>query len=160
MSSRFLTSNLSLKIISVIAAIILWLYAVSELNPETTKTINDIPVEIINMDALNEKNLTLAEDPASSISIRIRGLVNDIRKVNTSNIKAILDLGEIDWTGTNTVPLNVEGLLPREVKLDKIPEIPVTINRITSKLVPVVVELTGKSEDGYYVHEPIVEPAK
>jgi YbbR domain-containing protein len=158
MSSRFLTSNLSLKIISVIAAIILWLYAVSELNPETTKTINDIPVEIINMDALNEKNLTLAEDPASSISIRIRGLVNDIRKVNTSNIKAILDLGEIDWTGTNTVPLNVEGLLPREVKLDKIPEIPVTINRITSKLVPVVVELTGKSEDGYYVHEPIVEP--
>ena len=86
-----MTSNLSLKIISVIAAIILWLYAVSELNPETTKTINDIPVEIINMDALNEKNLTLAEDPASSISIRIRGLVNDIRKVNTSNIKAILD---------------------------------------------------------------------
>jgi hypothetical protein len=55
MNSRLLKNNLSLKIISVIVAIILWLYAVSELNPETTKPINDIPVEIINMQILNEK---------------------------------------------------------------------------------------------------------
>ena len=55
MNSNFLKNNLSLKIISVIVAIILWLYAVSELNPETTKTITDVPVEVINMDALNEK---------------------------------------------------------------------------------------------------------
>jgi len=158
MNSSFLKNNLSLKIISVIVAIILWLYAVSELNPETTKTINDIPIEIINIDALNEKNLTLAEDPASSISIRIRGLANDIRKVNTSNIKAILDLSEINSTGTNMVPLDIEGLLPREVKLDKIPEISVVIDRITSKQIPVVVDLTGEGEEGYYVHEPEVEP--
>ena len=92
-----------MKIISVIVAIILWLYAVSELNPETTKTITDVPVEVINMDALNEKNLTLLDDPVSSISIRIRGLVNDIRKVNISNLKAVLDLSEIDWTGTRQV---------------------------------------------------------
>ena len=69
MNSNFLKNNLSLKIISVIVAIILWLYAVSELNPETTKTITDVPVEVINMDALNEKNLTLVDDPVSSISI-------------------------------------------------------------------------------------------
>lgn len=114
MNSRLLKNNLSLKIISVIVAIILWLYAVSELNPETTKSINDIPVEIINEEILNERNLTLAEDPASSITVRIRGLANDIRKVNISNLKAVLDLGDIDWTGTQQVALDIEGLLPRK----------------------------------------------
>lgn len=158
MNSKLLKNNLSLKIISVIVAIILWLYAVSELNPETTKAINDIPVEIINMDALNERNLTLAEDPEDSITVRIRGLANDVRKVNISNLKAVLDLNEIDWTGTQSVALDIEGLLPREVKLDRIPEIPVTINKITRKLVPVVVEWTGEGEDGYRIHEPVVEP--
>jgi YbbR domain-containing protein len=158
MNSRLLKNNLSLKIISVIVAIILWLYAVSELNPETTKPIYDIPVEIINMDVLNEKNLTLAEEPEKSITVRIRGLANDIRKVNTSTLKAVLDLSEIDWTGSQMVTLDIEGLLPREVKLDKIPEIPVTINKITRKLIPVVVEWTGDVEEGYRVHEPIVEP--
>ena len=140
MNSRLLKNNLSLKIISVVVAIILWLYAVSELNPETTKTFNDIPIEIINMNELNEKNLTLAENPEQSITVRIRGLANDIRKVNISNLKAVLDLSEIDWTGTQSVALDIEGLLPREVKLDRIPEIPVTVNNITRKLIPVVVE--------------------
>ena len=96
MNSRLLKNNLSLKIISVVVAIILWLYAVSELNPETTKTFNDIPIEIINMNVLNEKNLTLAENPEQIITVRIRGLANDIRKVNISNLKAVLDLSEID----------------------------------------------------------------
>lgn len=158
MNSRLLKNNLSLKIISVVVAIILWLYAVSELNPETTKTFNDIPIEIINMNVLNEKNLTLAENPEQSITVRIRGLANDIRKVNISNLKAVLDLSEIDWTGTQSVALDIEGLLPREVKLDRIPEIPVTVNNITRKLIPVVVEWTGEGEDGYRIHDPVVEP--
>jgi len=158
MNSKFLTNNLSLKIISVVVAIILWLYAVSELNPEVTKNITDIKVEVINMDVLNEKQLTLVEDPVDSITIRIRGLANDIRKVNTSDIKAVLDLSEIDWTGTQLVELQVEGLLPREVKLDKVPEISLTINKIATKVIPVVVDVTGDGEEGYYVHEATVEP--
>lgn len=158
MSSRFLSNNLSLKIISVIVAIILWLYAVSELNPETTKPIYDVPVEIINMDTLNEKNLSLVENPEDSITIRIRGLVNDVRKVNTANLKAVLDLSEIDWTGTQQIELDIEGLLPREVRLDKIPEISLTINEIIKKDIPVVIDLSGDGGDGYHVHDATVEP--
>jgi YbbR domain-containing protein len=158
MSIRFFQNNLALKIISVIIAVILWLYAVSELNPEQAKNIYDIPVTIINEDALNEQQLTLAEKPAESVTIRIRGLVNDIRKVNTANLKAVLDLRTIDWTGTRQVELNIEGLLPREVKLDKIPEIPLTVDNIAFKTVPVTVEKSGEAAKGYFVHPENVEP--
>jgi YbbR domain-containing protein len=158
MSSRFFQNNLTLKIISVIIAIILWLYAVSELNPEVTKNISDIPVTVMNEDALNGLQLTLAEKPADSITIRIRGLVNDIRKVNTANLKAVLDLKTVDWTGTRQVELNIEGLLPREVKLDKIPEISLTVDKVISKTVPVTVDRTGSGAKGYFVHPESVEP--
>ncbi len=60
MSSRFFQNNLSLKIVSVIIAIILWLYAVSELNPETTISVTDVPVIIENEDVLNKKQLSVA----------------------------------------------------------------------------------------------------
>lgn len=158
MSSRFFQNNLSLKIVSVIIAIILWLYAVSELNPETTISVTDVPVIIENEDVLNKKQLSLVDKPVSNITIRIRGLVNDIRKVNTTNLKAVLDLGGIDWTGTRQVELNIEGLLPREVKLDKIPEISLTVDNIISRTVPVTIKKTGSAAEGYYEHPAVWEP--
>lgn len=156
--SRFFERNGTLKVLSVIIAVILWLYAVSELNPETTNSIYDIPIEIKNEDALKDKQLTLAADPTAKVNIRIRGLVNDIRKVNEANVKAVLDLENIDWTGTRQVPLNIEGLLPREVKLDKIPEVAVTVNKIITKKIPIEVKISGDTAANYYRHDVISEP--
>jgi hypothetical protein len=158
MISKFFKNNLSLKIISLIVAIILWFFAISELNPERTQNLSNIPVEIINMDQLNRKNLTLVEDPASMVTIRIKGLVNDIRRVNDGSLKAVLDLGDIDWTGTQNMELEIVGLPPREISLERVPEISVTINRIISKPIPVEIEVTGNGGDGYYVHEANAEP--
>lgn len=156
--SRIFERNGTLKIISVVIAIILWMYAVSELNPETTLNITDVPIAIINEDILKDKKLTIAYDPGNKTNIRIRGLVNDIRKINTANIKAVLDLGTIDWTGTKQVALNVEGLLPREVRLDKTPEVSVTVNNIETKIIPIKIQVTGKEAEGFYRHPEVIEP--
>lgn len=158
MIGRFLKNNLSLKIVSLIVAIILWFFAISELNPERTQNITNIPIEIINMDQLNRRNLTLVEDPASVITIRIKGLVNDIRRVNDGSLKAVLDLGDIDWTGTQNLELDIVGLPPRELSLVREPEVSVTINKIISKPIPVEIEVTGNGSDGYYIHEATAEP--
>ncbi len=158
MISKFIKNNLSLKIISLIVAIILWFFAISELNPERTQNMANIPVEIINMDQLNRRNLTLVEDPSSVVTIRIKGLVNDIRRVNDGSLKAILDLGDIDWTGTQNVELDIVGLPPRELSLERDPVVSVTINKIISKPIPVEIEVTGNGSDGYYVHEATAEP--
>ena len=158
MFNRFFSNNLSLKLISIIVAIILWFYAVSELNPEITKSITDVPIEIINMEKLTQRNLTLTETPVSSVTIRVKGLANDIRKLNTSNLRAVLDLADIDWVGTHQVELNIEGLVPREVKLERIPEISLTINEITTKIIPVEIQVNGSGADGFYVHEATAEP--
>ena len=67
------------------------------------------------MEKLTQRNLTLTETPVSSVTIRVKGLANDIRKLNTSNLRAVLDLADIDWVGTHQVELNIEGLVPRKL---------------------------------------------
>ena len=46
MIRKFFSNNLSLKVISLIVAIILWVFAIRELNPERTQNITNIPVGI------------------------------------------------------------------------------------------------------------------
>ncbi|HOB19425.1 MAG TPA: CdaR family protein [Candidatus Atribacteria bacterium] len=150
--------NGAIKVLSVVIAFILWLYAVSELNPEATKSITDIPIIVQNADELWNKGLTLAKDPPAKTSIRIRGLGNDISKVNLNNIKAILDLSVIENEGIQQIPLDIEGLTPREVRLDSIPEVSVVINRIANKIIPVNIRYVGAQPKDYYIHEATADP--
>src|SRR5690606_10592620 len=111
-----------------------------------------------NADELWNKGLTLAKDPPTKTSIRIRGLGNDISKVNLNNIKAILDLSIIENDGVQQVQLDIEGLTPREVRLDTIPEVSVTINKVTNKIIPVNIRYVGAQPKEYYLHEATADP--
>ena len=57
MTSRF-SKNLALKIISVIFAIILWLVAIRDQNPEISRSYENIPVEIVNEAKFQAKGLS------------------------------------------------------------------------------------------------------
>ena len=52
---QLFTKNLGLKIISVLAASILWLVVVNVDDPVISKTYTGIPVEILNGDVLTEQ---------------------------------------------------------------------------------------------------------
>lgn len=152
--SRIFERNGVLKIISVIIAIILWLYATSELNPEIPKELNGVPIDIINHDTLEDNNLILVYDPANTIDLKLRGLTSDIRRIQPDKVKAILDLSEAEKEGVQKIRLKVEGL-PREVRFDAVPETTININTIVSKEIPVEVMLVGREADGYYHHQPV-----
>lgn len=156
--SRIMERNGVLKIVSVVIAIILWLYAVSELNPEVTRPLSDIEIQIENAEILENRGLTLVKDPAARTSIRIRGLGNDVSRVNVDNIKAIIDLSKIEKEGTQQIALRIDGLTPREVRLDSIPEVSIEINKIIRKSILVDVDLYGQKPIDYYVHNPSLDP--
>jgi len=155
--SRLFERNGTLKIISVFFAIVLWLYAVSELNPEISWTISNVPVTILNEDKLVKRDLILAYEPVDRTSIRVKGLTNDIRRINESAIKATLNLDNAKGPGTLQIPLNIEGL-PRDVNLEKVPEITVIVNNLVSKEIPLDISIKGSLPSGYYLHPPAIEP--
>ena len=56
--TKTLTSNLSLKIISLIAAFILWMVVVNTDDPMITRTYSGISVEVINTDDIESQGKT------------------------------------------------------------------------------------------------------
>lgn len=159
--SRWFEKNGTLKIISVIFAVILWLYAVEELNPETTRLVNQVPIEVINEGQLTQRQMILVEDPQRTVNLRLRGRTRVIRQINPANIRATLDLGAIDRVGRQQATLSISGVegLGRDIRLVSPPEIEININAIIRKEVPLVIAfINGEDLAEFHIHEPVIQP--
>ena len=67
-----LTNNLLLKIISVIAAILLWIIVINIDNPTDTFTINDIPIQVLNeQSAITDNGLTYEIVGSQTVSVEV-----------------------------------------------------------------------------------------
>ena len=64
-------NNTKIKLISLVSAIVLWLYVMAVVDPEETKLFEDIPITINNMNQLNEKNLVIYPDTELTTDIYI-----------------------------------------------------------------------------------------
>ncbi len=91
-----LKKDLNIKIISVLAALLLWLYVYNNAdNPFRNKTFSNIPLKIENLASLDEKSLEVRNDYKKSIDITIRGRQSAIEKVRDSDFEAILDFSRV-----------------------------------------------------------------
>ena len=79
-------NNTKIKLISLLSAIVLWLYVMAVVDPEETKLFEDIPITINNMNELKEKNLVIYPDTELTTDIYISGKLSNIQKINKENI--------------------------------------------------------------------------
>ena len=67
-----LTNNLLLKIVSVIAAVLLWGVVINIDNPTDTYTISGIPIKVINeKQAITDNNLTYELSGEKTVSVEV-----------------------------------------------------------------------------------------
>ena len=73
-------SDLTLKIFSVIIAIVLWSYVTSEseVNPDISKEYRNIPVTYTNKTALDRQDLVIMEPEEATVSVKVTGKKSDI----------------------------------------------------------------------------------
>ena len=90
MANRF-SKNLALKIISVIFAIILWLVAIRDQNPEISRSYENIPVELVNETKFRAKGLSLVFDVTDKVTISVRGRARDLERIDVEQLKGTLD---------------------------------------------------------------------
>ncbi len=149
----FFTNNTALKIISLVFAIILWSFVTNSTNPDRTKTLDNIPVVIQGLEALEEKGLTIREDlekalPTVSIKVNVKN--SDYRLVTKNVVFASIDVSEITKDGANSITVmptfanlanvSIESVEPQAINL--------TVDKIVDKEVPVVIEKTGELKEG------------
>ena len=149
----YLTNNLTLKIISLVFAIILWSFVTNTTNPERTKTVIDVPVVVHGLEELEAKGLTLRDDLSKNVpTVKVKVSVknSDFRLVNKNVIVAAVDVSEITRDGSNTVSIVATFANTVGVSLVSVePQVlNLTVDKLMTKDVPVSLTTTGVLPEG------------
>ena len=88
-------NNFSLKILSILCAIVLWAVIVNIYDPTTSVTISNVNVELINTESLTDKDYTYEVIDGSKISVYLSGPKSIITDIKSSDIVATADLSKI-----------------------------------------------------------------
>ena len=79
-------NNTKIKIISLLSALVLWLYVMEVVDPDETKLFENIPVNITNMNELKENDLVIYPNTEITSDINFSGKLSKLKKIKKENI--------------------------------------------------------------------------
>ena len=149
----FFTKNLSLKLISIFLAVVLWYFVISEKGGETALS---IPLDFRNIPS----SLIIMKNPVESISIRIRGPVTLLRGLSPRGVRAIIDLSNAKPGIAEFVIHREQITVPRGFRVTMVSpaSIMLRFERLIRKTLPVEAILVGKPFEGFKITEVWVDP--
>ncbi len=146
-SSNLLNSNNFLKVLSVVIAIVLWLYVIQVTDPMKTQTYSDIPVQLLNEESLAARGLALSGEATYTVGVKLQAKRAELTKISASDIIANADLFGYS-IGKNYIPVTVEA--PDGATIMGVE--PIKINVVIEELVevakPIRIDFVGQFEDG------------
>ncbi len=159
--SRMTNKKTNTRIISILFAVALWLYVAGDQDPMEPKNIKDVPVELINTEAVVSSGLTIKDPQQHKIEVNIQGKRSVLTEIKAGGIIAEADLRGHTKKGVNNVPIEIRGL-PTNVQLvDFSPKsIKVDMEHIASAQIPVTVSTKGGPMPGYTALAPIITPGE
>jgi len=138
------------KLLSFIAAILLWLYVNEQNLPERYITLN------LNLKNMPE-NLTIASPYKNEVIIKIKGKETYIATILNKDFEAFVDL-KYSVVGKNVLPVTILKKTKSKFKIIKIePEfIEIELDKVEHKKVPVSATIINNPADGYKIVDEIV----
>ena len=135
------------KILSVVIALVLWVYVIGEVNPTTTNTIENIPVKLLNTENLASKGLVVLDGDTFTVNLTVEGKRADILGMDQDNLLVTADLFGYGL-GENYINVSVE--LPQGISLvSSAPsKLKVVIDELITAIKPVSINYVGELEDG------------
>ena len=122
-------SKLPMILLALGAAILVWLYDVTVVNPNDTNTVSGIPVRFINEDELNAQDLMITSGAGGTVSLRISGRRSELKELSKDNVDVVVDLSQITEAGRHELPYTVRypaNVSSSDLKIDA--RSPVTIS--------------------------------
>lgn len=148
-----LTKNLGLKIVSVMAAFVLWLVVVNVDDPVISKTYTGIAVEVQNEDVLKQQGKCYEfEDGSDTVNIIVTAKRSVIDAMSKDYLRATADLRLL--SSLDTVPVEVRSTRYAdqiESVVTRSENIKLKIENLVEKMVPVTLVYTGQPQEGYLI---------
>ena len=137
--------NSKIKIISLLSAMVLWMYVMAIVDPEETKLFENIPVTITNKNELNERDLVIYPEQDLTTNIYVTGKLSNLKKVTKDDINVYRKIKN-QLEGNNEIYLKVS--TSQRVNYDfKNPVMIVTLEKIISEDKSIKVDITGSGKN-------------
>ena len=150
MKNKFLTMLLSAGI-----ALLLWLYVVTVVSPNSDNHYYNIPVNIQGEAVLQDRGLMITSGELPTVSLHLEGNRSDLNKINSSNISIGVDVSGIGEPGEYSLNLTAPNFLtdvPNNAitVLSKEPgTVTVQVDRKIRKPVPVEIRYSGTLPENF-----------
>ncbi len=155
---NFFTKNIMIKVVSLIFAMILWGYVLTNVNPSRTKIISDVPVVTTGVSDFNARNLVVRGDLSSilgSVDVRLTTDITHYFDVTNENISATVNLGTVTEAGVVSLPVVAESSIGNVVSTDP-SYINVEIDVLDTKRIPIDVVYQGELPEGFWHSAPVL----
>lgn len=148
------------KILSVLLAItialVLWVYVITVVSPNSEVTIYNIPVVVQGEPMLESYGLMNVTENIPTVTLKLSGNRSDLNKVNASNITVVVDLSKVYEAGTSNLRYSIS--YPGDVPAGALTEesrypstIPIEVERKIRKEVPVNIRYVGELSEDFIV---------
>lgn len=134
-------------ILSVVLAVILWAYVIGEVNPETEKTLEGVPLNIVGEKTLEAQGFIVITEFEDSVTAIIKGRRSEIYGMTANRLSARIDVsdcveGENQVSIKVTAPSNVQEAAARDG------DMVVVVDRLVTEQKPVDVVVSGDLREG------------
>lgn len=139
-----------LRALSLLLAIFLWAYVMSNKNPDKTIEYRGIPVQLEGLTQLNANDLVVLEGNNNQVTVNVSGDRTSILEMSREYVNASASVANITEPGeyelNYKVSLDATGV---KVTSRSPAKVSVTVDRIAKASVPVELDITGTPGDGY-----------
>lgn len=142
-------------LLSVGIALVLWLYVVTVVSPNSDNHYYNIPVNLQGEAVLQDRGLMITSGELPTVSLHLEGNRSDLNQINSSNIAIGVDVSGIGEPGTYNLSLTAPNFLtdvPNNAitVLSKDPStVTVKVDRRISKPVPVDIRYNGTLPENF-----------
>ncbi|SHE72254.1 CdaR family protein [Alkalibacter saccharofermentans] len=154
------SSRANVKIvISLIIAIVLWIYVIGDQDPRLNQRYNNIPVEIKNENLLNERDLLLISETEFSVDITVNGRTSALYNLPWRNIRASVDFVDIEDKGSYSLAVEIVGI-PEDIDLISVSpaQVEIEVDRLSSQTRQIDIEFVGSLPEGISLLDYSINP--
>ncbi len=155
-----LLNNIGIKILSVLAAIIIWILVANVDDYMVTKTITGVQVSTLNEDSITELDKVYELDGDGEVTIIVKGQRSIVEELTAQDFTATVDLSQLSLT--NAVQVIVEPVKEsyKSALTITCPNnmISVTLEDRMEQQIAVTIQVEGEPKDGYAVGTKSTSP--
>ncbi len=152
--------------LSVLIAVVLWMYVGETWNPDDSATFRGLTVEPVGEELLESRGLIIVGDIQQTVTLKVAGPRRSISRLSSDQISLSVDVSGVQQPGEYTLAYRENFDMPAGfgasslIVTERFPDnVSFTVARSKSRSIPVRGFFTGSVAEGYQVGEFVFSPA-